>query len=292
MTIAIKKDFSSNIKKMPSVNNNINIHGSYEFAGFSTKSQEQEKDRLHHQGNYLLDIEAKIFRHAGLKDGMQVVDLGCGTGTISCAIAKTHPHAYIRGIDRSHHLLNTARQLQEQQHLPNLEFIQGDADALNLPNASIDFAYARLLFQHLAEPLLALKEIARVLKLGGKVCVVDVADNWFTLNPEPIAFAKLREHLGDIQASLGGDTQVGYKLGGYLAEAGFSQIETKVEVVTSDCLGGIGQFLNLFSFGSPYYNIDSDLERLARSAREATAKLIDLPHTWGAFGLFITTGVR
>jgi SAM-dependent methyltransferase len=275
---------------MPPLNNSI--HGSYNVAHFSTKSQEQETNRLHYQGKCLLDIDAKICHHAGLQDGMKVVDLGCGTGTVTCAIAESFPNAHIQGIDPSHNLLEKARQLQEKQQLNNLDFIQGDAYSLNLPSASIDFVYGRLLLQHLPEPIKALKEIAKVLKPGGQVCLVDVADGWFTLNPEPPAFTELRERLGTIQASQGGDSQVGYKLGSYLAEAGFSQIVTQVEVVPSDRLGGIQQFLNLFSFGSPYYSIDSKLESLAISAREATAKLANFPYAWGAFGLFVTTGIR
>jgi ubiquinone/menaquinone biosynthesis C-methylase UbiE len=276
---------------MTSVKKN-KVNGSYDFARFSTIGQEREKDRLHHQGNSLLDIEKNIWFNAGLKDGMQILDVGCGTGTITCAIAESFPNAHIQGIDPSHNLLNKARQLQKEQQLELLEFIQGNAYSLNLANASIDFVYGRLLFQHLSEPSKALKEIARVLKPGGKVCLVDVADGWFTLNPEPPAFTELRERLGTIQASQGGDSQVGYKLGTYLAEAGFSQIVTQVEIVTSDRLGGIQQFLNLFSFGSPYYSIDSKLESLAISAREATAKLANFPYAWGAFGLFVTTGIR
>jgi SAM-dependent methyltransferase len=275
---------------MPPLNNSI--HGSYNVAHFSTKSQEQETNRLHYQGKCLLDIDAKICHHAGLQDGMKVVDLGCGTGTVTCAIAESFPNAHIQGIDPSHNLLEKARQLQEKQQLNNLDFIQGDAYSLNLPSASIDFVYGRLLLQHLPEPIKALKEIAKVLKPGGQVCLVDVADGWFALNPEPPAFTELRERLGTIQASQGGDSQVGYKLGSYLAEAGFSQIVTQVEVVPSDRLGGIQQFLNLFSFGSPYYSIDSKLESLAISAREATAKLANFPYAWGAFGLFVTTGIR
>lgn len=266
--------------------------GSYDFEDFPLNSQEREQERLHHQGNSLLDIETNIWHNAGLQDGMQVVDLGCGTGAVCLAIASKFPNTHIWGIDRSHHLLNTARQVQQEQELNNLEFIQGDAYALNLPNASIDFVYGRLLFQHLAEPIKALKEISRVLKPGGTVCLVDVADNWFALNPEPPVFSALRECICAIQASLGGDSQVGYKLGSYLSEAGFSQIKTRVEVVTSDRLGGIEQFFELFSFGNPYYAIAPDLETLARSAREATAKLASLSHVWGAFGLFVTTGIK
>ncbi|AFZ38310.1 Methyltransferase type 11 (plasmid) [Stanieria cyanosphaera PCC 7437] len=266
--------------------------GSYDFDCFATIERKKEKDRLNYQANSLLPLEEKIWLDAGLKEGMQIVDLGCGTGTISIAIAKKFPNADILGVDCSERLLDSARQLQKQKHLTNVKFVLGDVYALNLSNGVSDFVYGRLLFQHLAEPVKALKEIARVLKPEGKVCLVDVADSWFALNPEPPAFRTLREGLRTIQASQGGDARVGYKLGSYLSKAGFSNVKTRVEVVTSDRLGGIEQFLELFSFGSPYYALDRNLEKLALAAREETAKLVNVTHAWGAFGLFVATGTR
>jgi ubiquinone/menaquinone biosynthesis C-methylase UbiE len=273
---------------MRSINNIID--GSYSFDRFSKNSQVKEEARLQQQGNLLLSIDLNILHETRLEAVKEIVDLGCGTGTMSCAIAQTFPNAKVWGIDKSDRLLDTARKLQQERHLTNLELAVGDAYQIDLPNASIDLVYGRLLFQHLAEPLTALKEIARVLKPGGKVCLVDVADSWFALNPEPLAFRKLRERLLAIQTSQGGDHLVGYKLGSYLSEASFSNIKTRVEVVTSDRLGGIEKFLELFSFGTPYYALDPDLETLALSARMETAKLANLTHAWGAFGLFVATG--
>jgi ubiquinone/menaquinone biosynthesis C-methylase UbiE len=265
--------------------------GSYSFDRFSEDSQVKEKARLQQQSNSLLAIDLKILHDAGLQAGMQVVDLGCGTGTMSCAIAQAFPNAKVWGIDRSDRLLDAARKLQQERNLANLELALGDAYKIDLPNASIDLVYGRLLFQHLAEPVTALTEIARLLKPGGKICLVDVADSWFALNPQPLAFYKLRERLVEIQTSQRGDPLVGYKLGCYLSEAGFSNIKTRVEVVTSDRLGGIEKFLELFSFGTPYYALDPDLETLALSARMETAKLANITHAWGAFGLFVVTGI-
>jgi ubiquinone/menaquinone biosynthesis C-methylase UbiE len=274
---------------MRSINNITD--GSYSFDRFSKNSQVKEQTRLQQQSNSLLAIDLKILHDLGLQAVKQIVDLGCGTGTMSCAIAQTYPNAKVWGIDKSDRLLDAARKLQQERHLTNIEFALGDAYKIDLSNASIDLVYGRLLFQHLAEPVTALTEIARVLKPGGKICLVDVADSWFTLNPEPLAFRTLRERLVVIQAAQSGDSQVGYKLGSYLSEAGFSNIKTRVEVVTSDRLGGIEKFLELFSFGTPYYAFDSELETLALSAREETAKLANLNYAWGAFGLFVATGI-
>jgi SAM-dependent methyltransferase len=269
-----------------------NLDGSYTFDRFSTTSQDREMARLEYQATLLLPIEQQIWAVAGLAEEMQVMDIGCGAGIISRAIAKQIPHGKVWGIDSSTALLDTANKFQAAEQIANLSFMTGDIYDLPLPDKSINFVYGRLLFQHLTTPLRALTEIDRVLKPGGKICLVDIVDSWFTIDPEPPAFSELRQRLLPIQRSQGGDPQVGAKLGNYLSETGFGAIETRVEVVTSDRLGGIDKFLELLSFGNPYDSIDPELASLATLARQSTAELITLPHAWAAFGLFITTGTK
>jgi SAM-dependent methyltransferase len=264
--------------------------GSYTFDQFTPVSQNQETARLQCQATLLLPIEQQIWQVAGLQTGMQVLDVGCGTGIISAEIAKQVSPGRVQGIDRSIALLEMASQLSREQRISNLSFVAGDVYDLPLLHETIDFVYGRLLFQHLTDPLRALSEIDRVLKLGGKICLVDVVDSWFTLNPEPANFALFRQRMSELQGAQGGDRQVGGKLGGYLAAAGFSNIETKVEVVSSDRVGGMGKFLELFSFGNPYLAIDPELESLVVATRQAVAELLLLPNAWAAFGLFVVTG--
>jgi SAM-dependent methyltransferase len=267
-----------------------NLDGSYPFDRFTMTSQAREVARLQHQATLLLPIESRIWTLGGLQDGMEVIDVGCGAGIISAAIASKIPTGKVWGIDTSTALLDAAAKFPTSRQIENLSFIPGDVYDLPLPDRTIDFGYGRLLFQHLSEPLRALAEFDRVLKPGGTICLVDVVDSWFTIDPEPPAFTALRQRLLPIQRAQGGDPQVGGKLGNYLATAGFSAIETRIEVVTSDRVGGIGRFLELLSFGNPYHSINPDLEVLIASARQATAELATLPSAWAAFGLFVTTG--
>jgi ubiquinone/menaquinone biosynthesis C-methylase UbiE len=264
--------------------------GSYTFDQFTPVSQNQEAARLQCQATLLLLIEQQIWQAAGLQRGMQVLDVGCGTGIISAEIAKQVSPGRVQGIDRSIALLEKASQSSREQRISNLSFVAGDVYDLPLLNETIDFVYGRLLFQHLTAPLRALSEIDRVLKPAGKICLVDVVDSWFTLSPEPAHFALFRQRMSDLQGAQGGDRQVGGKLGGYLAAAGFTNIETRVEVVSSDRIGGMGKFLELFSFGNPYLAIDPELESLVVATRQAVAELLLLPNAWAAFGLFVVTG--
>ncbi len=109
---------------------------------------------------------------------MRVVDLGCGTGIISQAIARFLTSGSIVGVDRSPSMVLAAQNRAQKQETTNLTFQVGSSEKLDLPSSSCDFVYARLLFQHLSDPQLTLREIKRVLKPGGIICIVDVDNDW------------------------------------------------------------------------------------------------------------------
>jgi hypothetical protein len=95
----------------------------------------------------------------------------------------------------------------------------------------------------------------------------------------------------------GGDPQVGRKLGGYLTTAGFAQIKTEIEIITSDYGQegkgmGLKAFLDLFSFGAAFEHGNSDAFTLGMQAKTDAAKLLELPYAWAGFGLFVVTGTN
>lgn len=117
-----------------------------------------------HVSDYYADIRYRNFGLAyhswvirGLMDGAagNILDVGCGTGIIS----ELYPHLDIVGIDISPGMLrhNKGR------------WIQGSAEQIPLPDASIDFIVCRSLLHHLPNPEKGLQEMKRVLKRGGKV---------------------------------------------------------------------------------------------------------------------------
>jgi ubiquinone/menaquinone biosynthesis C-methylase UbiE len=158
--------------------------GSYQFDRFDGDIQIQEQQRLTDRSQVLLPLERQIWAAAGLTPTMQVLDLGCGTGLISQGIARSLTSGSAIGIDRSPTMVATAR--SQAQGITNISFEVGNSENLDLPTASFDFVYARLLFQHLSDPQLTLSEIQRVLKPGGIVCLVDVDDDWMMFYP-PVA---------------------------------------------------------------------------------------------------------
>ncbi len=266
-----------------------NPAGSYGFESLETSAQEQEIWRLKNQANTIVPPQSAFLQQLGIKPGMKVLDLACGSGVNSCQIAKFVTPGKVIGVDLSKSILAKAELIKARQGINNVEFYQGDAYQLDFPEASFDFVYVRLLFQHLTHPLEVLKNIHRVLKPGGLLCVLDIDEGWATLYPEPESFTLYRQSFAKMQKKLGGDTFVGRKLGSYLQKTALVEVKTHVEIISSDDIG-LDNFLNLLSFGTPYNSQQKYLAEVATQAKEDAYALLLIPYAWAGLGIFVVTG--
>jgi ubiquinone/menaquinone biosynthesis C-methylase UbiE len=119
-------------------------------------------------GNYeeFGQVERALLEHAGLRDGMTLVDLGCGSGRLAHALGQYARLEYI-GIDIIAELLKYARTKCPR----NYRFILHRELSIPLPTHSVDMVCAFSLFTHLLheETYIYLEEVMRVLKPGGKL---------------------------------------------------------------------------------------------------------------------------
>jgi peptide/nickel transport system ATP-binding protein len=100
------------------------------------------------------------------------LDLACGPGTFTLALARRVKFLY--GLDLTPALLAKARGALEEEGLSNLAFACGDAAALPFGEAVLDFAACGYSLHHMSDPAAALGELARVLKRGGRLALVDL----------------------------------------------------------------------------------------------------------------------
>lgn len=104
---------------------------------------------------------------AQLRPGDVALDLGCGVGRLTRALAGRVSH--VHALDVSGEMLDRARELNAQ--LTNVSWHHGDGTTLHpLADASIDAALSHVVFQHIPDPQITLgyvRELGRVLKPGG-----------------------------------------------------------------------------------------------------------------------------
>jgi SAM-dependent methyltransferase len=112
-----------------------------------------------------------------------VLDIGCGTGTITAGVAKAvGPQGYVVGIDRDETLLELAR--AEYSTIPNLRFEYGDATTLT-SCAQFDIVSAARTLQWIAEPALAISKMKQAAKPSGMLVALDYNHGSNRWEPDP-----------------------------------------------------------------------------------------------------------
>jgi ubiquinone/menaquinone biosynthesis C-methylase UbiE len=108
-----------------------------------------------------------------LRRGMNVLDCGCGSGSITVDLAEVVAPGTVVGVDIDVHQLEAARTQAAQRGVTNVRFEVASIYALPFVEAAFDAALAHTLLIHLREPLQALKALRRVMKPGGVIAVAD-----------------------------------------------------------------------------------------------------------------------
>lgn len=190
-----------------------------------------------------------------LAPGMDLLDCGCGEGTITVGLAETIAPGTVTGVDMAPATIERARNLATELGVKNAQFEVGSVYALPFPDASFDAVFSHALFEHLTDKNKALSEIWRVLKPGGIVGLraPDLAASIFELS-DPLLdqfwhlFARIRDELG-------GESNVGRRLSGLLAQAKFTNVQGSASfesVGTAASFRGVADLWAGFTLKSPY----------------------------------------
>ena len=262
----------------------MSASGSYKLPA-SQRDAQAEIERLAAQANSGWDREARTLSWFGLKDGMSLLEVGSGPGFITEHLLTLVPSSPITCVEIDRTLLEQAEQRLHGKAKERVRFVAGSVMDTHLESDQFDLAYARLLFQHLPDPLAAAKEIWRLLKPGGKLVIHDIDDELFGLfEPALPEFAPVLAAFGQAQAARGGNRHIGRTLWRTLTAAGFRTIE--LEVVGAHSAGrGVEPFLQhihpdrMLSLVESGLLSEEDLERY-RTALTAWAALPDAYTLW------------
>jgi SAM-dependent methyltransferase len=117
-------------------------------------------------GRWSRRLAPSLVRFGGLNDGDRVLDLGCGTGSLSFALPPLANIGSAVGIDPVEAYVAAARARNSD---PRFTFDIGDARALPYPDASFDRAFSLLVLQFIPDARKAVEEMRRVVRPGGTI---------------------------------------------------------------------------------------------------------------------------
>jgi ubiquinone/menaquinone biosynthesis C-methylase UbiE len=133
--------------------------------------------------------------HVSKASVSDIVDLGCGTGRFSAALAE-HFAANVVGVEPSEKMLKQAR---KKPCGGRVTFRRGRGEALPLGDGSADMVFMSMVFHHLEDPVCVARECRRVLRDGGAVCLrnstVDQIPSFRYLSFFPGALSLAEDHL-------------------------------------------------------------------------------------------------
>lgn len=163
----------------------------------------------------------------GVRPGERVLDLGCGSGVVTRAMAKrVAPGGCAVGIDASPALVAVAREYADAAGLGgSVEFHEGDCRRLPFPDASFDAAIAATVLAHVPEAERALAEMVRVTRLGGRVGVFDFdGDAFIIAHPDRVLTRRIVASYSDHATVNVGLTR---RMPGLLAALGLVEVRVR-----------------------------------------------------------------
>ena len=221
--------------------------------------------RLH---NELLRAAARV----GSRD--RVLDIGCGMGQSTREAARAAVTGSVVGVDVSAPMLERARQLTDDQELPNLTYQQADAQVHPFPPAHFDLCISRFGTMFFADPIAAFTNIGRALRPAARMVLLvwqgRDRNEWATAIRQTLTAATTTPTRGPDAFSLADPTVTE----GILAAAGFTEVSfTDVHEPVyygPDTATALDNVLRLLKFEDLLADLDTATAEQARTRLRAT----------------------
>jgi SAM-dependent methyltransferase len=225
----------------------------------------------------------------GLKPGMKIVDVGCGTGDFTRYIASLVPGKHIViGVDLRINNVRTAEKQTRKEGITGITFRKGDAYNIPVEDGWADLVCCRTLLMHLTDPLKAIREMSRIARRGGAIAGFEPGrfESFYAPNEEKItklAHKLSLSYIDGVRKREGKNFDIGIRLPTLFHQAGLHEIAAEIQADTylssdprrklDDVRDELGFYLSLFK---ETRKVDAEAMR----AGGASEKEIDQYNRW------------
>lgn len=157
----------------------------------------------------------EFLRQKNIKDGMRVLDVGCGIGDMTCELAKlVGGKGQAIGIDASKEQLEIAKQVANKNKLQNIQFVECLADQLVALEQTFDLVYCRALLNTQKNPKQIIQQMYNVLAPNGiLICEEPRTDKNFFCHPTSSAYQRWEKCFAKLAEISGKDFVFNFNIG-------------------------------------------------------------------------------
>jgi 2-polyprenyl-3-methyl-5-hydroxy-6-metoxy-1,4-benzoquinol methylase len=180
----------------------------------------EEAQRLADQGVQVEELTEDVFRRAGLRRGMQVLDIGSGVGDVSLLAARmVGSDGAVLGIDKASSSVEIARRRVAALGVQNVHFEESDLAAF-ASNKKFDAIVGRFVLLYVPDQATTLRSLTRHLRPGGIVALQELDISQISEAPPSALFTQARRWLLEAFAAGGAELDMGTKLYATFLHAG------------------------------------------------------------------------
>lgn len=161
-----------------------------------------------------------------LADGMRLLDVGSGIGTLTADFAERMGAHQVTAFDRTAEAINLTQNTLKQRGMDNVTCVVGDAHTMPFADESFDVVHAHQVLQHVSDPVQVLREMKRVCRIGGMVAARDSDYGGFVWYPQSATLDRWMELYQRANCANGGQPNAGRHLLGWAHQAGFTDVRS------------------------------------------------------------------
>lgn len=184
------------------------------------------------------DVTQRLMVDAGVREGMRVLDIGCGRGDLTFLAARlVGEHGQVLGIDREEAPIEVGRTRARELGLANVSFARVDLGSLTSGHGLFDAVIGRRVLMYQPDAVASLSRLAGALVPGGLIVLQEHDSTSMPIcRPAMSLHERVNGWIWETVAREGADVHMGLHLAPALVRAGFSVERVRAEaiVLTSD----------------------------------------------------------